>query len=188
VRPIALANGRRELAEVFFDEVAVSEGRRIGEEGRGWAVAMYLLQWERSMYAWQCSVMLFARLAELRNALRSDGASAAVAASGRLGTVYLDLLELRARSLGTLNRLARGRPVGPEASIDKVLLARAEHGLHDAARDLRPDAFLLDPTHARHRGEWWYSRSASILGGSAELQRGTIADRLLGLPQEPRHG
>lgn len=185
VRPIALANGRRELAEVFFDDVPVPADRRIGEEGEGWAVAMYLLQWERSMFAWQCSVVLLARLGELRDTLASEGASDA---AGRLGSVYLDLLELRARSLGTLNRLAQGRPVGPEASVDKVLLARAEHALNDAARDLRPDAFLLDPAAGRSRAEWWYSRSASILGGSAEVQRGIIADRVLGLPQEKRHG
>jgi alkylation response protein AidB-like acyl-CoA dehydrogenase len=93
---------------------------------------------------------------------------------------------LKARSADTVRRLAAGRTVGPEASIDKILLATVETGLHDLARDVLPGEFLFgdDPAAQQWRAEWWYSRASTIMGGSAEVQRGIIADRVLGLPKE----
>ncbi|OZG28859.1 acyl-CoA dehydrogenase [Williamsia sp. 1138] len=182
-RPIALASGREELAEVFFDSVRVPASRLIGEHDQGWAVAMYLLQFERGMYAWLTSTVLLQRLNTLRNQLhdrgiRRDGSAV------RLGNVYLDIVALRARSAQTVQRLAEGETIGPEASTDKILLGTAEQALYDAARDLLGP--LIDigtgPDLDTWRDEWWYSRAATILGGSAEVQRGIIADRVLKLP------
>src|ERR1700761_9554032 len=65
VRPIRLASGRAELAECFFDDVRVPAGRLIGAEGEGWAVAMYLLQYERAVYAWLRASVLLRRLRAL---------------------------------------------------------------------------------------------------------------------------
>jgi alkylation response protein AidB-like acyl-CoA dehydrogenase len=182
-KPIALASGREELAEVFFDSVRVPAGRLIGEHDQGWAVAMYLLQFERGMYAWLTSTVLLRRLELLRNQLRERGIRRDGAAT-RLGNVYLDIVALRARSAQTVQRLAAGETIGPEASTDKILLATAEQALYDAARDLLGP--LLDVGTGADldtwRDEWWYSRAATILGGSAEVQRGIIADRVLKLP------
>src|SRR6201986_2269429 len=65
VRPIRLASGRAELAECFFDDVRVPAGRLIGAEGDGWAVAMYLLQYERAAWAWLRAAVLLRRLQSL---------------------------------------------------------------------------------------------------------------------------
>jgi alkylation response protein AidB-like acyl-CoA dehydrogenase len=182
-RPIALASGREELAEVFFDSVRVPADRLIGDQDQGWAVAMYLLQFERGMYAWLTSTVLLQRLQTLRDQLRERGIHRD-GASVRLGNVYLDIVALRARSARTVQRLAAGETIGPEASTDKILLATAEQSLYDAARDLLGP--LIDvgtgPELDTWRDEWWYSRAATILGGSAEVQRGIIADRVLKLP------
>jgi alkylation response protein AidB-like acyl-CoA dehydrogenase len=182
-RPIALASGREELAEVFFDSVRVPASRLIGEHDQGWAVAMYLLQFERGMYAWLTSTVLLQRLNTLRNQLRDRGIRRDGSAV-RLGNVYLDIVALRARSAQTVQRLAEGETIGPEASTDKILLGTAEQSLYDAARDLLGP--LIDigtgPDLDTWRDEWWYSRAATILGGSAEVQRGIIADRVLKLP------
>jgi hypothetical protein len=188
VRPLALASGRNELAEIFFDDVAVPADRLIGAEGGGWAVAMYLLQWERAMFAWQCSTVLLHRVGELRDALAAHP-PAPDGAAGVLARRYLDVLTLRARTARTVRRLAGGETVGPEASVDKILLATAEHSVYDAIRDLRAPALAVglggpDDNLDRLRAEWWYSRSATILGGSAEVQRGILADRVLNLPKE----
>jgi len=83
--------------------------------------------------------------------------------------------------------LARGDTVGPAASMDKLLLATAEHAVYDAGRDLLSPQFALDDTEpaiSRWRTEWFYSRAASIYGGAAEIQRTIVADRVLGLPRE----
>jgi alkylation response protein AidB-like acyl-CoA dehydrogenase len=191
VRPVALASGANELAEIFLDEVAVPQSRLIGAEGQGWAVAMYLLQYERAMYAWQSAATALRRLTELRDQLRArQGAGRAVpdGATTRLGECYADIVTLRARSADTVRRLAAGHTVGPEASVDKVLLATAESGLHDLARDLLGAEFVFAaaPEAAQWRADWWYSRSSTILGGSAEVQRTILADHVLGLPTEAK--
>jgi alkylation response protein AidB-like acyl-CoA dehydrogenase len=187
VRPIRLASGRAELAECFFDDVRVPAARLIGADGEGWAVAMYLLQYERAAWAWLRAAVLLQRLRSLVGLL-SDGAAPAPAAGAAvsevLGTVYLDLLSLRARSVDTVRRLAAGQTVGPEASADKLLLGACEQSVYDAARSLLGPRFLFGDASRQWREEWWYSRTTTVYGGSAEVQRGIIADRVLKLPKD----
>jgi alkylation response protein AidB-like acyl-CoA dehydrogenase len=182
IRPIALASGQNELAEVFFDDAVVPVSRLVGGEGEGWQVAMFLLQFERAMYAWLSATVAARKLRQLRDSIVElpDGGVR------RLGECYADIVTLKARSADTVRRLAAGNAVGPEASVDKILLATVETGLHDAARDLLPGEFLFgdSPLAARWRDDWWYSRASTIMGGSAEVQRGIIADRVLKLPKE----
>jgi alkylation response protein AidB-like acyl-CoA dehydrogenase len=187
VRPIRLASGRAELAECFFDGVRVPAGRLIGAEGQGWAVAMYLLQYERAAWAWLRAAVLLQRLRTLVSLLSDGGApapAASAAVSEVLGTVYLDLLSLRARSVDTVRRLAAGQTVGPDASADKLLLGACEQSVYDAARSLLGPRFLFGDASRQWREEWWYSRTTTVYGGSAEVQRGIIADRVLKLPKD----
>ncbi|MBV8346103.1 MAG: acyl-CoA dehydrogenase, partial [Mycolicibacterium sp.] len=99
-----------------------------------------------------------------------------------LGAAYLALHTLRCRSRATQHRLADGARLGPETSIDKILLATAEQRLYDTARDLLPGAVELD--ESPWRTEYLYSRAATIYGGTAEIQRNIIARRLLDLGTE----
>jgi alkylation response protein AidB-like acyl-CoA dehydrogenase len=187
VRPIRLASGRAELAECFFDDVRVPADRLIGAEGEGWAVAMYLLQYERAAWAWLRAAVLLQRLRTLVGLLpdgAAPGPGAGAAVSEVLGTVYLDLLSLRARSVDTVRRLAAGQTVGPEASADKLLLGACEQSVYDAARSLLGPRFLFGDASRQWREEWWYSRTTTVYGGSAEVQRGIIADRVLKLPKD----
>jgi hypothetical protein len=183
VRPIRLASGRAELAECFFDDVRVPAGRLIGAEGEGWAVAMYLLQYERAVYAWLRASVLLQRVRALTGLL-SGGTAHGADVNEVLGAVYLDLLSLRARSVDTVRRLAAGQTVGPEASADKLLLGACEQSVYDAARILLGPRFLFGEAGRQWREDWWYSRTTTIYGGSAEVQRGIIADRVLKLPKD----
>jgi alkylation response protein AidB-like acyl-CoA dehydrogenase len=180
VRPVLLASGRAELAECFFDDVMVTPDRLVGDEGQGWAVAMFLLQYERAVYAWQRASALMQRLRVLATEVDPTETAERV-----LGSVYLDLLALRARSVVTIRRLAAGQTVGPEASADKLLLGAAEQSVMNAARTLLGPTFAAGggADVARWREEWWFSRTTTIYGGSAEVQRGIIADRVLQLPK-----
>jgi alkylation response protein AidB-like acyl-CoA dehydrogenase len=180
VRPVLLASGRAELAECFFDDVEVPADRLIGAEGEGWAVAMWLLQYERAVYAWERSAMHLARLRELVRLVGDTEEARRV-----LGGVYLDILTLRARSVTTVRRLARGETIGPESSVDKILLGTVEHSVLDAARTLLGPRMMFGDGNdmLRWRNEWWYSRATTIFGGSAEVQRGIVADHLLKLPK-----
>ena len=177
VRPLRTMHGVDEFAEVYFDNVVVPEDRMLGRPGDGWRVAMDLLPHERSTCFWHRIAYLFTRLDRLlteSNTATSD--------DGDLGAAYLALHTARCRSHATQQRLANGAQLGPETSIDKVLLATAEQRLFDTARDLLPG--VLELGENEWRTEFLYSRAATIYGGTAEIQRNIIARRLLDLGAE----
>ncbi len=184
-RPFRMANGLNEVAEVFFSDVRVPADRLIGTVDKGWTVAMYLLQFERGMYAWMRQAALGGFLRGLCARLPST-APGDSATRTAVGEAHLAVAALRARSQRTVERLAGGETVGPEASADKVLLAYAEPHVLDTAHTLRASQFTLDGgAAAEHlRSTWFHTRAASIYGGAAEIHRGIIADRVLGLPRE----
>jgi alkylation response protein AidB-like acyl-CoA dehydrogenase len=93
------------------------------------------------------------------------------------------LLAFRARSRATQHRMATGEHLGPETSIDKILVATAEQAVFDLAADGLSEHLLLDddPVGERWRAEYLYSRAATIYGGSSEIQRNIVARRLLDL-------
>jgi alkylation response protein AidB-like acyl-CoA dehydrogenase len=178
VRPIETMHGSLEFCEVFFDDVAVPIERMLGDEGQGWAVAMDLLPYERSTALWHRAAYLHHRLQHL-----IDVAPPGALDPTRLGETIQILAAFRARSRATQYRLAAGEHLASETSIDKVLVATAEQAVFDLAEEgLAPTVILGDdPTSARWRSEYLYSRAATIYGGSAEIQRNIIARRLLDL-------
>ncbi|WP_046321919.1 acyl-CoA dehydrogenase family protein [Mycobacterium sp. UM_Kg1] len=178
VRPLGTMHGVDEFCEVYFDDVVVDGSRMLGRPGDGWQLAMDLLPFERSTCFWQRIAYLYSRFDALIAEVRRQGA----AVDDELGAVYLALHTLRCRSRGTQHRLADGHRLGPDTSIDKVLLAGAEQLLYDTTRDLLPGLIELDDS--RWRPEYLYSRAATIYGGTAEIQRNIIARRLLDLGKE----
>jgi alkylation response protein AidB-like acyl-CoA dehydrogenase len=178
IRPIETMDGEQEFSEVFFDDVPVPLDRTLGEEGQGWAVAMDLLPYERSTALWQRAAWLHRRLRDLVEAAE-PGALDPLA----LGEVTQLVYAFSARSRATVHRMAAGDRLGPETSIDKVLLATAEQALFDLAAEALPAEVTTgdDAQSGRWRGEFLYSRAATIYGGTAEIQRNVIARRLLDL-------
>ncbi|BBY52321.1 acyl-CoA dehydrogenase [Mycolicibacterium arabiense] len=178
VRPLRTMHGVDEFCEVYFDDVAVDESRMLGKPGDGWRLAMDLLPYERSTCFWQRIAYLYSRFDTLVNEVKGIGQ----AVDSDMGEAYLALHTLRCRSRATQHRLADGQRLGPDTSIDKVLLAAAEQKLYDTARDLLAGSIELDDT--AWRTEYLYSRAATIYGGTAEVQRNIIARRLLDLGKE----
>jgi alkylation response protein AidB-like acyl-CoA dehydrogenase len=175
VRPLRTMHGVDEFCEVYFDDVVVPADRMLGRPGDGWQLANDLLPYERSTCFWQRIAYLYTRLDRLIAESTDDSDSA-------IGAAYLALHTVRCRSARTQQRFAEGAKLGPETSIDKVLLAGAEQRLYDTARDLLPGVLELDETP--WRSEFLYSRAATIYGGTAEIQRNIIARRLLDLGKE----
>jgi alkylation response protein AidB-like acyl-CoA dehydrogenase len=175
IRPLRTMHGVDEFCEVYFDDVVVPEDRMLGGPGDGWKLAMDLLPYERSTCFWQRIAYLYSRFDRLiKEASEIDDAE--------LGAAFLGLHTLRCRSRLTQYRLADGARLGPDTSIDKVLLATAEQRMYDTALDLLPGVIELDETP--WRTEFLYSRAATIYGGTAEVQRNIIARRLLDLGKE----
>jgi alkylation response protein AidB-like acyl-CoA dehydrogenase len=189
VSPIEMINGVEEFTEVFFDEVEVPSDRILGQVGGGWAVAMNILPYERSSCFWQRVGYLYYRLLHLVEQVAARGPTDDRTAAA-IGDAYVQLHELRSRSRLTQHRLGEGEPLGADTSIDKVLVAAAEHALYDTVRDVLPAEVMFEATRdvAGHSVEWGseylYSRAATIYGGTAEVQRNIIARRLLDLGEE----
>lgn len=182
VRPIRTEDGHNHLAEIFLDDALVDGDHLIGSLGGGWATAMYMLQWERGAWGWQQQGKFHRRLEE---ALAAPGPHPPSAEA--IGRAYLATTALRVRTRNTVHRLAREEEIAAETSIDKLLLVDAEVQVFDIARRLL--APLLETDDDPAIGEWWrseflYSRAAPIYGGSQEIQRTLVAQRLLGLPRE----
>jgi alkylation response protein AidB-like acyl-CoA dehydrogenase len=184
VRPLRTMHGVDEFCEVFLDEVRIPAARMLGRPGDGWRVAMDLLPHERSTCFWHRVAHLYTRLDRLIEQLPdSIDSPDAPDEDLALGDAYLSLHTLRCRSYATQQRLASGDTLGPETSVDKVLLAGGEQQLFDTARELLPGSVELTPTSS-WRSEYLYSRAATIYGGTAEVQRNIIARRLLDLGRE----
>ncbi len=178
IRPLRTQHGTEEFSEVFYDDVLVPFDRTLGEENQGWSVAMDLLPYERSTSLWHRCAYLLRRLEHLLETV-PDGALD----PAEVGEVVQLLYAFRARSRATQYRLAGGRQLGAETSIDKVLVATAEQAVFDlVAAGMAPAVVLGDDTESEcWRSEFLYSRAATIYGGSAEIQRNIIARRLLDL-------
>ncbi|OBF00449.1 acyl-CoA dehydrogenase family protein [Mycobacterium sp. 852002-10029_SCH5224772] len=178
VRPLRTMHGVDEFCEVYYDDVVIPASRMLGQPGDGWRLAMDLLPYERSSCFWQRIAYLYSRFDDLIAESSEIGESDESA----LGGAYLALHTLRCRSRATQHRMRDGARLGPDTSIDKVLLAAAEQRLYDTVRDLLPARLELEDTP--WRSEYLYSRAATIYGGTAEIQRNIIARRLLDLGKE----
>jgi alkylation response protein AidB-like acyl-CoA dehydrogenase len=178
VRPLETMHGLEEFSEVYFDEVLVPFDRTLGEENRGWSIAMDLLPYERSSSLWHRGALLHRRLDQLLAKAEPGSLD-----PRRVGEVTQLVYAFRTTSRGSQRRLAGGGQLGAETSIDKVLLGLAEQAVFDlAAEGLAVDITTGDDDDsARWRSEFLYSRAATIYGGTAEIQRNIIAKRLLGL-------
>lgn len=181
VAPLEMINGDLEFAEVFFDDVVVPSDRMLGTVNDGWNVAMSILPYERSSCFWQFIARDYRRLADLVEIAPEDDRTAEA-----LGAAFVSLHALRARSRITQHRLANGEALGPETSIDKILVGTTEQALYDTARRVLPGLVELDDVSRGGvwRVEYLFSRAATIYGGTIEVQRNIVARRLLDLGAE----
>ena len=183
--PIGTMHGRRDFAEVRFDDVFVPEERLLGEVNGGWQVAMDILPYERSTTFWHRGALLHRRFSDLVAQVSASGDRSDASAQA-IGQVLLSIVAFRSRSRDTQYRLASGQPLGVETSIDKILITSAEQQLFETARDLLPGVIEFDDGLEAEmwRTDYLYSKAASIYGGTAEIQRNIVARRLLDLGPE----
>ena len=181
VRPLETMAGVDEFCELFLHKVRVPGSRVLGAVGGGWVVAQHILACERGPIYWQRGGWLLHYLSALCAQVEAGDAEA----ERLIGNAYADVYALRARSRITQRKVGDGTLPGPEASIDKIMIANADQAVFGAARQVLPGVVELDDTDwaDRWRKEWLYSRAATIYGGTAEIQRDIVASRVIGLPR-----
>ncbi|MEV4441735.1 acyl-CoA dehydrogenase family protein [Streptomyces sp. NPDC049577] len=191
VRPIRQMTGAADFNEVFFDGARADAEHLVGAEGDGWRVAMGLLARERGVATLVQQIGFAAELGEvLRQAIRTGAAEEPVVRD-RLVRQWAQLQTMRWNALRTLG--AADDPGAP--SVAKLLWGGWHQRLGDLAMRVRGAAAALGPVdwHAdkpyeldAQQRRFLFSRADTIYGGSDEIQRTIIAERVLGLPKEPR--
>jgi alkylation response protein AidB-like acyl-CoA dehydrogenase len=183
VRPIRQITGEAEFNELFFDDAWVPAEDILGAEGDGWTVATTTLMHERANLAFALATDVQRALADLLELLRvpRGGAPTAPAFLERLGRVATDAEILRLSALRTLVRLAGGAVPGPEASLNKWRWSQVNQALTELALDVVGDRGPLDDDEWNQR--FLRARANSIEGGTTEVLKNIIAERVLGLPR-----
>jgi alkylation response protein AidB-like acyl-CoA dehydrogenase len=185
VRPMVQITGHAEFSEIFLDDAFVPAENLLGGPGDGWRIAMHVVAHERGTAALPRQVTLrtwFDRLVADAATTERDGAPLLDDEGAResLARTLIEIEVLRHHAARTMSAFLNGGPVGPESSGVKLMLARAEQALGLAALDVLGESLAGEFWHERYL----YSRAASVYGGSQQIQRSIIADRVLSLPQD----
>jgi alkylation response protein AidB-like acyl-CoA dehydrogenase len=186
VRPIRQLTGTSEFNEVFFDGARTASGNVVGVPGDGWRVAMGTLSFERGVATLGQQIAFSRELARIVDVARANGAIADPVLRDRLTGAWVGLQVMRCHALRTLGTEGHG------ASVTKLYWST----WHQRLGELAMEVLGADGTVA---AGWPYelddgqrlflfTRADTIYGGSNEIQRNVIAERILGLPREPRSG
>ncbi|KAA9163666.1 isovaleryl-CoA dehydrogenase [Amycolatopsis acidicola] len=193
VRPLRDLTGDAHFCEIFFEDVRVPVVNRIGEENEGWPLVRTSLGHERAAGAMNQATRYRRVLDELIELARETGAAADPLVRDRLADFEIRVRVLRQTGMRTISDiLSHGEP-GPASSTSRLFLVTFEQDLHEFAVDLLGPYGALgrDDPHAVQGGRWVWgflrTRASTIGAGTAEIQRNTIAEQILGLPrEEPR--
>lgn len=181
VRPIVNAARNREFTEITFDDVDVPVTNLLGDRGQGWSIANQLLAYERGPSDINWISRLWTQLRRLEDDIRTGRLADSPMTRARLGRAYVELRALQIKVQRSLTERQRGKLPGPEGSVDKLLLTRADQIFGHTVMDLRASGPVLA------EGLEWdiyvWSRAAGIYGGTAQIQRNIVAQRVLGLPR-----
>ena len=193
VRPIKLAGGDSHVNEVFFDDVRLEDNQRMGEVGGGFGVALATLMIERYIATDSGGFgphldefVKLARDVEVngRPALE-DGRIRSAIARNHAMRAGLDSITKRAYLM-----MQAGMMPGPEGSLQKLVAVRSRQKLSELAMDLQGNQGLEFDPHAFVKTDWgtsWLNApTGRIAGGSDEVLLNTIAEKILGLPQDHR--
>lgn len=185
VSPIAALDGRQKLNEVYLDGAFASDADVLGEVDAGWSAVIRMLSQERVNVA-RLAFALPAQvreLIELRERLGEDDGLALPIVDYEIRTRAALLTYYR-----HLESQAAGEKVGAIGSADKLLCTELTKVMHEHAMKVTAEAGALwvNDGHRRHHDEYLTSFSKTIYGGTSEIQRNIVAERVLGLPADPK--
>jgi alkylation response protein AidB-like acyl-CoA dehydrogenase len=182
-RPLVTITGEREFSEIFFTDVRVPRSALLGSENEGWRVAMTTLTHERGGVA-SLHLGVRKKIRDLLDLARATPRGSVTAADDpvlrqSLARLYLEGEYLKLLSDRAVSGLLHGREAGPETSVAKLVWSGCESHIAEVAGQ------VLGP--AANAGEWGrdrvYVRALSIAGGTTQVNKNIVAQRVLGLPR-----
>ena len=184
VRPIVQLTGDSEFNEVFFDNARTDASLVVGEPGDGWRVAMGTLTFERGVSTLGQQIRYARELSGIVELARENGTIDDPLIRERLTRAWVGLRGMRAYAMATMDNERPGQD-----NVSKLLWANWHRSLGELAMDvLGKPGLVLEGGASPDFNEWQrlylFSRSDTIYGGSNEIQRNILAERVLGLPRE----
>ena len=189
IRPLKQITGESEFNEVFFENVRVPRESLVGELHNGWMVGIGLLMHERATTSILGQANVQVLIQELIDLARQRGRHQEPVIRQRLTQLYTESEAVKYYGYRCLTKRLRGLPPGPEGSAHRLALTRIVQRAQELAMELEgPYAQLVHGSPwAVQDGAWQCSflrsRSATIAGGTAEIQLNIIGERVLGLPK-----
>ncbi|TCP45727.1 alkylation response protein AidB-like acyl-CoA dehydrogenase [Tamaricihabitans halophyticus] len=186
IRPIRQITGTSEFNEVFFDGARTAVDNLVGAEGDGWRVAMGTLAFERGVATLGQQIGFERELNAIIATARATGAIDDPALHARIVDAWIGLRVMRYTALHTLSSAGTG-PSGSEGSISKLQWANWHRNLGELAVDVTGAAGLVAGGASDELTEeqllFLYTRADTIYGGTNEIQRNIVAERVLGMPR-----
>jgi len=187
VRPIHQASGGREFNEVYFTDVRIPDSDRLGEPGMGWKVALVTLMNERLAVGgspgpdWK----------EIMDYARESGTMSDQAFRAKLADWYVAAQGYKLTKFRTQTALSKGETPGPENSIGKVITANHLQDICNSAIEMQDHFGIIQdrdvsPAGSIFQDSFMWAPGLRIAGGTDEILKNIIAERVLGLPQDVR--
>ena len=190
IRPLQQITGDHEFNEVFFSDAFVPDDHLVGGLNQGWAVANTTLAHERgTTFPFKEQVVHEVYLDDLYRLAAHEGTLDDPAVADALAQSYVELRVLRLHNWRTLSRLAKHIEPGPESSWIKLAWTDMTQHMATTAIDLCGPAAPLWrgarhlPADGKWQRQWLWSKAGSIAGGTSEVQKNIVAERILGLPR-----
>jgi alkylation response protein AidB-like acyl-CoA dehydrogenase len=184
VNPLKGLTGHAHFNEVFFDDVFVPDEDVVGDVNKGWLVARATLGNERISIGGGSGGATGFTADDLIKLIDSAPADVAAQSVRRAGEVIAESHTLRLLNLRRVTRAIAGAEPGPEGNVTKLLVAEAGQRLTELAMELAGSAAVAGQTPTLMQA-YLGNRAMTIAGGTSEITRNTIAERILGLPRDP---
>lgn len=192
-RPLVQITGESEFNQVFLSDVFVPRDQLIGEENNGWRISSTTLGYERGVNPRQ-QVIHTQLLEDLWHLAEASGKLDDEETARDLAQAFVEVRIFQLHNLRTLSRLAKGGEPGPQGSVGKLYWSEMSQRFHRTAMRVLGEAAPLyagatgNPGNGKWQRSWLYYHAATIMGGTSEVQRNIISERVLGLPRESTKG